>query len=53
MDCLSSRRAFSPEMHRELRELESRFRRLRLGWIVPLALALTNVLATILSLQNA
>jgi hypothetical protein len=37
----------------ELRELETGLCRLRLGWIMPLAIALTDVVATVLSLQHA
>jgi hypothetical protein len=52
MTRLSSKYAFSREAAYELRQLETTFRYLRLGWLVPLAITLTNVVATVLSLQN-
>jgi hypothetical protein len=52
MDKPRSTRTASPEAGLELRELETRFRCLRLGWLVPMAIALTDVVATVFSLQQ-
>jgi hypothetical protein len=53
MNRLSSKCALFPETEGELRQLETIFRYVRLGWLVPLAITLTNVVATVLSLHNA
>ena len=53
MDRPGRKRAASLEASVDVRELEGSFRRLRLGWVVPMAIALTNVAATILIVQGA
>jgi hypothetical protein len=53
MDRPGSKRAAFVETSIEIRELETRFRCIRLGWVVPMAIALTNVAATILTLWSA